>query len=202
MKAKTISKPIGRPRAFDTEAALDRALNLFWEKGYEGTSLSDLTQAIGVNRPSLYAAFGNKEDLFRKVLNRYAERHQGYACKALELPTAREVVEKLLYGSADIQTLPRHPHGCLTVQGGLACGAEAGSIQRELACQRTANQNVLRKRLERAKAEGDLPSDADPADLARYVMTVIQGMAVQAASGASRKELYRIVETALRMWPK
>ena len=111
MKSNKTTRGAGRPREFDTERALDIALDLFWEKGYEGTYLSDLTEAIGVNRPSLYAAFGNKEELFRKVLDRYMERHEGFACHALALPTAREVVEALLYGFADMQTLPRHPRG-------------------------------------------------------------------------------------------
>lgn len=201
MKSKKATRGAGRPRGFDTEKALDIALDLFWEKGYEGTYLSDLTEAIGVNRPSLYAAFGNKEELFRKVLDRYMERHEGFACHALALPTAREVIETLLYGFADMQTLPRRPRGSLTVRGGLACGVEADPIRKELAARRSESEHVLRKRLERAKDEGDLLPEASPADLARYVMTVVQGMAVQASGDATRKDLHRVAETAMLNWP-
>jgi AcrR family transcriptional regulator len=194
--------PLGRPRAFDIDKALDRALDVFWRKGYEGASLPDLTKAMGINRPSLYAAFGNKEELFRKALDRYAEGRAGYVLDALKEPMARAAVERLLHGAIDLVTDPRNPHGCLMVHGALACGETGDGIRRELASRRAAAQTSLRKRFEQAKKEGDLPPDADPADLARYFATVLHGMAVQAASGASRKELQRVAETALRVWPK
>jgi AcrR family transcriptional regulator len=192
---------IGRPRAFDIDTALDRALQVFWRKGYEGTSLSELTKAMGINRPSLYAAFGNKEALFRKALDRYAEGPAAYTRTALDEPTARAVVERLLRGVIELLTNPRHPPGCLAVQGALACGDAADSIRRELISRRVAGEAALRQRFERAITDGDLPSGADPADLARYVVTITQGMAVQAAGGASREELRRVVEMALRAWP-
>jgi AcrR family transcriptional regulator len=193
--------PAGRPRAFDVDEALDRALEVFWRKGYEGASLSDLTAAMGVNRPSLYAAFGNKEALFRKALDRYVEGPASHVREALDEPTARIVAERLLDGAADSLTDPRNPRGCLMVQGALACGEAAESVRRELASRRTADEAALRRRFERALADGDLPADADPADLARYVATVIRGMAVQAAGGASREELRRVAEMAMRAWP-
>src|SRR5258707_4477360 len=112
----------GRPRGFDVDEALDRALEVFWRQGYEGTALSDLTAAMGINRPSLYAAFGNKEALFRKVLDRYAERTTASVVHALAEPTARTVVERLLLAAADAQTDPCNPRGCLMVQGALSCG--------------------------------------------------------------------------------
>jgi AcrR family transcriptional regulator len=192
---------IGRPRAFDLDAALDRALQVFWRKGYEGTSLSDLTTAMGINRPSLYAAFGNKANLFRKALDRYAEGPAAYTYKALDEPTARAVVERLLCGVVDLLADPCTPQGCLAVQGALACGDAADAIRRELIARRAAGEEALRQRLERATSDGDLPADADAADLARYITTVSQGMAVQAAGGASREELRRVVEMALRAWP-
>ena len=188
----------GRPRAFDPDAALDRALKVFWHKGYEGASLDDLTQAMGINRPSLYAAFGNKEQLFRKVLERYAQGPAGHVCKALDAPTARAVAERMLLGTVDLLTNPRHPRGCLAVQGALAAGESSDCIRRELAAHREAGVAALRKRFERARADGDLPRGADPGDLARYVTTVAHGLAVQAASGATRAELTRVVRTALR----
>jgi AcrR family transcriptional regulator len=191
----------GRPRTFDVDLALDCALKVFWRKGYEGTSLHDLTEAMGINRPSLYAAFGNKEELFRKALDRYAAGPAAHMREALEEPTARAVAERLLRKTADVLTDPCHPPGCLAVHGALSCGEAAESIRQELNARRSASEAALRKRFERAKSEKDLPPVADPADLARYVMTVIQGMAVQAAGGASRDELRRVAETALRAWP-
>ena len=193
--------PRGRPRAFDTDKALERALQLFWQKGYEGTSLSDLTKAMGINRPSLYAAFGNKEDLFRKALDRYADGPAAYVREALNLPTARAVVERLR-GAVDLLTDQRTPQGCLWVQGALSCGKSADPIRWELISRRKAGETALRQRFRRAISEGDLPADANAADLSGYVATVIHGMAVQAASGASRNELQRVIKTALRAWPE
>jgi AcrR family transcriptional regulator len=193
--------PKGRPREFDVEQALDRALQVFWRKGYEGASLPDLTEAMGINRPSLYAAFGNKEALFRKALDRYAEGPGAYVHAALNEPTARAVAERLLSGAVDLATDRRHPHGCLLVQGALACGEAAESVRKELCDRRMAFQALMRRRFERAQAEGDLPADADAADLARYLAAVLHGVAVQATGGASRAELRRVVEMALRAWP-
>ena len=192
---------LGRPRTFDVEKALDAALRVFWRNGYEGTSLPDLTEAMGINRPSLYAAFGNKESLFRKVLDRYVEGRTAYVREALDEPTARAVVERLLRGTVDLLTDPRNPPGCLMVQSALACSDMADSVRCELASRRMAGEVAICRRFERARADGDLPADAHPADLARYVVTVIQGMAVQSAGGARRKELRRVVELALRAWP-
>ena len=194
--------PRGRPREFDADQALDRALKVFWRKGYEGASLPDLTRAMRINRPSLYAAFGNKESLFRKVIERYVEGPAGYVRAALDEPTARAVAERLLGGSVDLLTDPRNPRGCLMVQGALACGEAAESIRRELSAHRAAAEVAVRQRFQRTLAEGDLPADADPGDLARYVVTLLRGMAVEAAGGASRDELRRVVEMALRAWPE
>jgi AcrR family transcriptional regulator len=201
VKRKRPSRPAGRPRSFDTGKALDRALNVFWRKGYEGASLSDLTKAMGINRPSLYAAFGDKEKLFRKVLDRYAEGPASFSEAALQESTSRAVVERLLYGTADLLTSPQNPHGCLWVQGALACGNGADSVRKELISRRVAGEAELRQRLNRAKIDGDLPPEANPANLARYIVTVIQGMSIQAASGASRGELHRIIGIALQSWP-
>ena len=201
VKKSASARAIGRPRSFDVDKALDRALQVFWRKGYEGTSLADLTGAMRINRPSLYAAFGDKEALFRKVLDRYADGPVGYLREALNEPNARAVVERLLGGAADLLSDPRNPRGCLLVQGALACGSEADRVRRELISRREAGETALRRRFQRAKAEGDLPGDVDAGDLARYVAAVIHGMSVQAAGGATRKELRRVVEMALRAWP-
>src|SRR5882724_6563025 len=195
------TRTVGRPRSFDADDALDRALRVFWRKGYEGTSLPDLTKAMRINRPSLYAAFGNKEDLFRKVVDRYDSGVAGYTREALEQPTAREVVERLLEGAVDLLTDAQNPGGCLMVQGALAAGRAGEVARRELAGRRAAGVAALRRRFRRAIAEGDLPADADAATLARFVATAMHGMAVQAATGASRKELRRVCEMFLRAWP-
>jgi AcrR family transcriptional regulator len=199
------SKPVvrkGRPRSFDAERALNQALQVFWRKGYEGATLSDLTKAMGINRPSLYAAFGDKEGLFRKALDRYQQGPVGFIADALKEPTGRRAVEHLLFGAAENLTDPRNPRGCLTVQGALACGDEAQGIRQELIALRNRTEGEIRDRLRRAKSAGELPADSDPGDLARFIATVIQGMAVQAAGGASRSELQRVARTAVRAWPK
>jgi AcrR family transcriptional regulator len=202
MKIKKTVMPKGRPRAFDIDQALDCAVQVFWQKGYQGASLSDLTSAMGINRPSLYAAFGDKQALFRKVLDRYADGPAAYVREALKKPTARAVVERLLRGAIDMLSDPRTPQGCLTVQGALSCGAAADAVRQELNSRRAAGEAAIRERFERAKAAGDLPPGSNPADLARYVTTVMHGLAVQAAGGASRAELMRVARMALRVWPE
>ena len=192
----------GRPRAFDLDAALERAMHVFWAKGYEGASLSDLTRAMRINRPSLYAAFGNKEQLFRKVLNRYVNGPLAYFDKALSAPKARDVIEQIFLGAANLADNRGVPAGCLLVQSALAVGDEAGSVRKEAAGRRAASERALRQRLERAKREGDLPASVDPTDLARYVKTIMHGMAVQSAGGASSEQLRRVAQVALRAWPK
>jgi AcrR family transcriptional regulator len=175
---------------------------VFWRKGYEGASLSDLTEAMGINPPSLYAAFGNKEALFCTALDRYMERHEEVLREVLARPKARDAIAALLNRSAESLTDKSTPPGCLLVQGVAGAGDHAKCIRDELCKRRAANEKMIRERLKRAKAEGDLPTDADPAALSRYIATVSEGMAVQAAGGATRAELRRIVETAMAAWPK
>jgi AcrR family transcriptional regulator len=193
--------PVGRPRAFDVKEALDRALEVFWRKGYEGTSLPDLTRAMGINRPSLYAAFGNKEALFRKAIDRYLAGPACHVREAIEEPNARAVVEKLLGGTIELVTDRQNPRGCFLVQGALACADDSDALRQEMAQRRAAGEAALRKRFVRAISEGDLPPGCDPADLARYVTTVMHGIAVQAAGGARRSQLRRVAALALRAWP-
>jgi AcrR family transcriptional regulator len=192
---------MGRPREFDLEKALDIALQVFWRRGYEGASMADLTEAMGITKPSLYAAFGNKEELFRKTLDRYVDGPGGYVQVALAKPTAREVVEHLLFQAADAVTDPDHPPGCLAVQGALTCGEAAESIKQELMSRRASAERDLRRRFERAIAEGDLVEGADAADLARYISAILQGIAVQATGGASRQQLRKIAQMTMRNWP-
>lgn len=192
---------VGRPRAFDIDKALDRAMKVFWRKGYDGASLPDLTRAMGINRPSLYAAFGNKQALFRKAIDRYASGPACFVREALEQPTARGVVDRYLRGGIDLVTDARNPHGCLMVQAALASGDTADAVRREMVKRRAAGETALRKRFERAIAEGDLPPNTDAADLARYIAVLAYGMAVHAAGGASRDELTKVVERVMRNWP-
>src|SRR5277367_6401964 len=201
MAKKQVRAP-GRPRAFDPEKALDRALRVFWKHGYEGASLTDLTEAMGINRPSMYAAFGNKEELFRKVLDRYGRSARVYQLEALKEPTGRGAVEKILLGAADALSDARNPRGCLFVQGALACGDESNGVRRELCARRGEGEAAIRERLERAKVEGDLSVHADAAELAGYVTAVLQGMSVQAAGGAGREKLQGIAERAMAAWPE
>ena len=200
MKSEAAAK-LGRPRAFDADVALERAMHVFWAKGYQGAALSDLTRAMRINRPSLYAAFGDKEQLFRKVLDRYMNGPLAYFGEALGAAKARDVVERIFLGAANMASDPRMPAGCLVVQGALACGDAARSVRKEIAARRAAAKAALRRRLQRAKREGDLPPTADPAELSHYVMTVLHGMAVQGADGASRDQLRRVAQIALRGWP-
>ncbi|WP_127502592.1 TetR/AcrR family transcriptional regulator [Actinoplanes solisilvae] len=191
----------GRPREFDADEALDRAIVVFWQHGYEGASLGDLTEAMGINRPSLYAAYGNKEQLFRRAVTRYAEVDMAYVREALAQPTAYGVIEKLLRDNADALTRPDRPAGCLSIQGGIASGSDDGEIARFLADSRRGGERALAERLKRAVDEGDLPAGTDAATLARYVMTVSEGNAVHAAAGVDRASLQATVDLALRALP-
>jgi len=191
----------GRPREFCVDAALAAALHVFWTKGYEGASLTDLTDAMGVTRPSLYAAFGNKEALFRKALDLYEEEKLAYTRAALDQPTARGVAEKLLLGGLANQLCGDQPKGCLGVIGAVACGAEAESIRTEVIARRASSHAALVDRFERAKAEGDLRADVDPRGLTSFLVALMQGLAVQAGSGASCDDLRRLVDTSLSLWP-
>jgi AcrR family transcriptional regulator len=156
---------------------------------------------MGINRPSLYAAFGNKEALFRKALARYTSGPACYITRAMEEPTARKMLERLFSGLIDMLTCPTNPSGCMVVQSALASGDAAESIRRDLAMVRAAGETMIRRRLERAVAEGDLPATADAAELARYLAVVVHGMAVRATAGASRRDLEEVADIVLRTWP-
>ncbi|MEU4342138.1 TetR/AcrR family transcriptional regulator [Nocardia sp. NPDC023852] len=192
--------PGGRPRAFDIDAALDRALDVFWRHGYEGAALSELTAAMGINRPSMYATFGNKAELFGTVLDRYIAGPGSYAAEALRLSSAREVAAALLYGAIELTTSGSAP-GCLSVRSVQVCGPDAEPSRAQAIARRLAAEAALRLRLDQAHADGDLPHDSDPGDLARFLMTISDGIAVQAVAGTSPDQLRRIVEIALQAWP-
>jgi AcrR family transcriptional regulator len=192
---------LGRPRSFDVEKALDSAMSVFREKGYEGASLAGLTEAMGINRPSMYAAFGDKESLFRRVLERYSCGVQKYFEPALAERTVRGFVERLLRTSAELQTQAGTPRGCLITQGALVCAEGGEPIRQALISLRHEQEAMIRRRLQRGKREGDLPENANPSDLARYLTAVMQGMAVLATGGAGRAELRKVAETALAAFP-
>jgi AcrR family transcriptional regulator len=191
----------GRPREFCVEDALAAALGVFWRKGYEGASLTDLTEAMAISRPSLYACFGNKEALFRQALDLYEREKMAYVGEALAKPTARAVAEHLLMGALERQTSLCDPRGCLGVISVMQCGDEAQSIRQEVQARGVAANDALIARFQRSKAEGELPSSASPEGLARLLYVVSQGLAVQASNGATPEELKTLVDTALQCWP-
>lgn len=191
---------VGRPREFDLDQALDRAVEVFWRQGYEATSLSDLTVAMGINKPSLYAAFGNKEKLFRRALERYTEGAGSYGARAVQEDTAEEVVRAFLLGTVDATTRPRSPHGCLGIQGALAASDDGRVIHDLLTTWRDGARAALEARFRRAIDEGDLDRGVDPARLGRYVMTLSYGLAVQAAGDVPADELVGVVEQTMLHW--
>ena len=201
MKLGLCSAPKGRPREFCIDAALAKALGVFWSKGYEGASMADLTEAMGITKPSLYAAFGNKEALFHKALDLYETEKMAYTRAALEQPTARAVAEYFMRGAVEAQTSSCDPKGCLGVISSNACGAEAESIKAEVIKRRTSSQAALVDRFRAAQRDGDLPDHLQPEALTGYLFTILHGLAVQAGSGATRADLERVVETSLAMWP-
>lgn len=192
---------MGRRREFNETEALEAALSVFWQKGYEGSSFENLTEATGVARPGLYSAFGNKEALFRKALDLYESKHMGFMADAMDELTSLKVVERILRGSANVHTMDSTHPGCLGINGALACSDDAEPIRQELVRRRAATQLALRRRLERAQRERDLPSSVNSTDLASFVMAVSQGMAVQAKAGASRKVLEGLANYVLSTWP-
>ncbi|WP_454887401.1 TetR/AcrR family transcriptional regulator [Sphingomonas oryzagri] len=190
---------MGRKRLFEIEVALDAAMLEFWKKGFEGTSLTDLTDAMGIEKPSLYRFFGNKDNLFRLALGRYEERHLQFFSQALAAPTAYSVARIYLMGLIRTVTLPGMPTGALDLNAGIACGTECEGIREKLVEWRAAYEKALIKRFRFAKRSGDLSGDIRPQALARYLMSVSTGIALQAKSGASRRTLREIAECALQV---
>jgi AcrR family transcriptional regulator len=190
----------GRPRSFDREAALGRAMQVFWRQGYEATSVSDLTRAMRINPPSLYAAFGDKEQLYLEAMQRYEQGRRETVTRLFDsAPTAKQAVEQLLIEAANGMAQSGSPRGCMLVLASVSC-TEA-SVQSELAGQRAAMKSILKARLARGVREGELPRGTDIAALADFYSTVFKGMALQARDGASRRSLLASAEAAMRAWP-
>ena len=189
---------MGRPREFSEAEALDAAMRVFWEKGYEGASLDDLTTAMRINRSSLYSTFGDKESLFRRAVAQYGEGQLTFVVDALGRRTAREVIETLWRGTVKFLADSTHPRGCFSLQGALACGTGAENAKQALIEWRNTGLARIEKRMQRARREGDLSKKVNPKDLARYVMIVMNGVSIQAANGASAAEMNAAVDVALQ----
>ncbi|UGQ10253.1 TetR/AcrR family transcriptional regulator [Yinghuangia sp. ASG 101] len=198
-------KPSGRPRAFDRDEALATATRLFWENGYEATSIGDLTRAMGIKPPSLYAAFGDKRKLFEEAVEAYGRSPYGvFMGQALaQEPTARDAFARILREAAEIYTDPSHPRGCLTICAATNVTPQNAEVERYLRALRNRNLGVFEARLARAVEEGELPGDADPAALAGWFALVIQGMSQRSRDGADAAELHAAADLALRaVWPR
>jgi AcrR family transcriptional regulator len=201
-KAQPISKPRGRPRSFDRDDALERAMHVFWEHGYEATSISQLTAAMGINPPSLYAAFGDKEKLFLAVVDRYQAGPADEFERALaDEPTARGAVEMLLKVAAAELTCETHPPGCLVVLAAATCSQESAGVQASLVKLRAYMQGKLKARFEKAIRNGELPKSVNADVLAQLYATILQGMSIQAKDGATCDQLMSVAKAAMQAWP-
>lgn len=202
MECLANSTPVrGRPREFDPDAALVAALRVFWQRGYEGASMAELTEAMGITKPSLYACFGNKEALFKKALDLYERDKLAYIGAALEAPSARGVVERLLRGAVAAHCGTSDPHGCLGIISTLAGRMEAESIRAHVLERRKSSEAALVKRFEQAMDESDLPQGTDASALAGCLTTMLGGLSIKAQSGATRQDLERAVDAFLGIWP-
>jgi AcrR family transcriptional regulator len=201
--AKAPRKPRGRPLSFDRDAALETAMHVFWERGYEAASIADLTSAMGITPPSLYTAFGDKEQLFLEAIERYALGYGSAGARALdEEPTARGAIERWLLEAANELTQPCHPKGCMVVMAATNCSAAAERVQDALLLRRTQAIANVGRRIQGGIDSGELPPDTDAKDLANFYATIYQGMSMQAKDGATHESLLATVRTAMRSWPR
>ena len=197
-------KKSGRPLSFDRDAALERAMLVFWCFGYEAASLQELTSAMGITPPSLYAAFGDKEKLYLEAVERYSARNcHTVKCLFAQAPTARDGIERLLQSAAIEMTCPSHPPGCLVASSAMNCSASAAHVQEVVSECREDMTSLIRTRLDQAIADGELPKDTNAGVLAAFFNTVLQGLSTEARdTGGDRDQLLAIVRTAMQAWPK
>ena len=193
-------KPRGRPRSFDRERALEQAIEVFWKKGFEGASIADLTEAMGINPPSLYAAFGDKENLFLQAVERY-NAQRGDSCPYCDETTARGAVEKLLLYMADELCNSDHPRGCMMVMAAATSASSSQQLQAVLAQKRAASRANLKARIEKGIKDGDVLPGTNAGELADFYSTIITGMSLVSRDGATRKSLVATVENAMRLFP-
>jgi len=189
----------GRPREFDVDDALTAALRVFWTKGYEGASLTDLTEAMGITRPSLYAAFGNKEALFKRALDLYETEKLAYVGCALEAPTAKGVARNFLMGA--IENITSEGRGCMRVIASVNCAAQDSPIRQDVQSRAKSSLRAIEARMQRAVDEGDFTVPMEAEAITRYLVAVTQGMSVQAGAGATREQLQQVAEATLAVWP-
>jgi AcrR family transcriptional regulator len=188
----------GRPTGFDIERALDMAMRLFWERGYEGTSMADLSQKMGIHPSSIYAAFGDKQDLFALAAKRYIDVPAQYMVRALEQPTFRDFILAAFDNTVEFLGSKEHPSSCFTLTGAISCGADtepAKILMREM---RLQNEAAIKARLLKARKAREFPREENIDDYTRYLSSLLSGLAVQAANGSTRAELRRTAEVALR----
>ena len=189
----SVTRARGRPREFCTEQALAAALQLFWSKGYEATSLSELTAAMGITRPSLYAAFGNKEALFHEALDLYQREKLRYIEEAIEQPTVIQVAERLLWGAFETAAGDSEPRGCMGVIASTSCGVDAQGVRDDVLKRGEVVRAKLVDRFDLARQDGDLPARADSDALTSFLFALVQGISLQARAGASREQLESLV---------
>jgi AcrR family transcriptional regulator len=202
MAKKRTGKQRGRPRAFDEERALDAATHVFADKGYETASLSDLTKAMGINRTSMYATFGNKESLFRKAMARFTQASGAHLQACLASSTARQAIEKILRQGVAMVTNPDGPGACFVTQAPIDRRDASEETRHFVACKRGEVQLALERRFERAIEEGELPRSVSAADLAGFYSVIIQGLALQGQHGGTREQLLRVADVAMQWWPE
>ena len=191
----------GRPRSFDRDLALRRAMVVFWERGYEGTSISDLTAAMGINSPSLYAAFGCKEQLFREAVELYEATEGGAPLRAMAgQPTARASFEAMLRSNVETFADPTTPPGCMIVLAAAAGAVGNAEVRDFLADNRREVVSMLAARVERGVEEGDVPPGTDARALATFYATVLQGLSIQSRDGAPAAALHAVVDSSMAAW--
>jgi AcrR family transcriptional regulator len=201
MKMTKTSHARGRPRGFDRAHALRQAMVVFWERGYEGTSLSDLTEAMGIERPSLYSAFGCKEALFREAIDLYNEVESPAAQRMLDnAATTRAAISGMLHHYAENYTRPGKPPGCMIVLSALLGTPQNRKVRDHLAGHRRQSHEALKRRIEAGKAAGDVPPQADAAMMAGFYSTILEGLSIKARDGASRQTLIAIIDGAMAAW--